>query len=207
MILSKSPYLWLSISVTCCALALGLIPTIMPDAVLAEATTTEAEQLYTTPTPVVSPVRPYFVVSLGEEAYTGATLIAEETVPLGREVFKNVEQMPLFPGKGCGAIEPYEERRECAEGGMLEYIYGNIIYPKEARDRGVEGVAVVTFIVEPYGAITNIKIARDPGAGLGEAVEQVVKKMRKDEMRWEPGLQKGKPVAVQYLLPVKFKLK
>lgn len=207
MILPKSPYLWLSISVTCCAFALGLIPTIMPDALLAEVPTSLPEPLYTTPMPVATPVRSYFVVNLVEEEYTGDVIIPVDglTTP-DRDVFKIVEQMPLFPGKGCGDIEPYKDRRKCAINGMLEYLYGNIKYPKEAKDLGVEGMAVVSFIIEPHGAITNIEIVRDPGAGLGQTAAGVVKKMRSDNLRWEPGLQKGKPVPVQYMLPVKFEL-
>jgi TonB family protein len=125
---------------------------------------------------------------------------------MGRDVFKVVEQMPLFPGSNCGDKSKYKKRKNCADRAMLEYIYDNVRYPKRARDRNISGVAVVSFIVEPHGAITNVEIVRDPGGGLGEAAAKTVRKMRKDNLRWEPGLHKGKPVAVRFNLPVKFKL-
>jgi protein TonB len=125
---------------------------------------------------------------------------------MGRDVFKVVEQMPLFPGRNCGDLSKYKKRKKCSDRAMLEYIYDNVRYPKRAKDRNISGMAVVSFIVEPHGAITNIEVVRDPGGGLGEAAAKTVRKMRKDNLRWEPGLQKGKPVAVQFNLPVKFKL-
>lgn len=201
MHLSKSPYLWLSIAVTCCALALGLIPSLMPDAVLGEDNT-----LYETPMPVAS-TAPQAIITVPEIKFNEyADGFASSDLPYGRDVYKVVKQMPLFPGKDCGDIFDYHKRAACSTRAMLKYIYANIKYPKKARERGTQGMAVVTFIVEPHGAITNIKIVRDPGDGLGKAVAKVVKKMRKDVLRWEPGLHRGKPVPVQMALPVKFKL-
>lgn len=135
---------------------------------------------------------------------------APETLPVeanGREIFKIVEQMPLFPGTDCGEIRKYHKRKACADRAMLDYIYGHVIYPKKAKDAGIEGMAVVSFVVEPNGVITNINIARDPGHGLGEAAAKAVRYMKTDNLRWEAGLQKGKPVRVQFNLPVRFKLR
>jgi TonB family protein len=126
--------------------------------------------------------------------------------PDGRKVHKVVDQMPIFPGQNCGDLTDYKKRKKCSDRAMLEYIYKNVRYPKRARDRNVSGMAVVSFVVEPHGVISDIKIVRDPGSGLGEAAAKTVRKMRKDNLRWEPGLHKGKPVAVQFNLPVKFKL-
>ncbi len=123
-----------------------------------------------------------------------------------RDVFKIVEQMPLFPGQKCGAMLDYKKRKECADRAMLNYVYSNIKYPKRARDKKITGMAVVSFIIEAHGAISTVKIVRDPGGGLGEAAAKVIRKMQQDNLRWEPGLQRGKPVAVQFNLPVKFKL-
>ncbi|MEM6769556.1 MAG: energy transducer TonB [Bacteroidota bacterium] len=115
-----------------------------------------------------------------------------------REIFKIVEQMPIFPGVDCGEIRKYPKRKACSERAMLEYIYSHIRYPKKARDRGAQGMAVVSFVVEKNGVLTNIKVARDPGFGMGEAVAKVVRYMKADNIRFEPGLQKGKPVRVQF---------
>ena len=116
------------------------------------------------------------------------------------------EQMPLFPGADCGDIEEYATRKKCSEKAMLKYIYSHVKYPPHARESGVEGMAVISFVIAKTGAIQDIRVVRDPGAGTGEAAAAVVRQMRADNIRWEPGLQAGKPVKVQFNLPVKFKL-
>lgn len=123
-----------------------------------------------------------------------------------RDVYKVVDQMPLFPGRDCGEIKKYSKRKTCADKAMLEYIYSRVKYPANAREGGVMGMAVVRFVVEKTGVVTGITIVRDPGGGLGEAAAKVVRQMKADNLRWEPGLLKGKPVRVQYHLPVKFEV-
>ena len=151
------------------------------------------------------PGSPKAAAYLDEGSYTDVETALEESIQ-GRDVYKVVEQMPLFPGKKCGDKFDFAERKACSDQAMLKYIYANIRYPKKARDRGVQGLAVVTFVVEAHGAISDIELVRDPGAGIGKAVKKMVKQMAQDNPRWEPGINRGKPVAVQFALPVKFKL-
>ncbi len=120
-------------------------------------------------------------------------------------IFKVVEKMPRFPG--CeNTSDNDRDKKKCADEKMLQYIYKNLIYPKEARKNNVEGMAVVKFIIDPTGLITDVELKRDPGAGCGEAAVTVVKQMNDLPERWTPGLQRGKPVSVQYTLPIKFRL-
>jgi periplasmic protein TonB len=120
--------------------------------------------------------------------------------PKVEEIFKVVEDMPRFPG--CEDTANKDERKKCAEQKMLEYIYKNIKYPAIARENGVEGTVVITFVVETNGSITDATIARDIGATCGQEALRVVNMMPK----WIPGKQRGNAVRVQFNLPVKFKL-
>ena len=123
----------------------------------------------------------------------------------GEEVFKVVEEMPLFPG--CNETEAYSETlRNCANKKMLEFIYNNVKYPETARKEGTEGVAVIRFVVEKDGAISGAEILRNPGDGTGEEALKVVNLMAEQAIKWIPGRQKGKAVNVQFILPIKFKL-
>ena len=107
----------------------------------------------------------------------------------------------MFPGcedQGLGK----DEMKACAEKKMLEYIYGNVKYPAIARENGVEGKAIISFVVERDGSITDAKVLRGPAAGISEEALRVVNSFPK----WIPGKQRGNAVRVAFTLPVVFKL-
>ena len=120
--------------------------------------------------------------------------------PTADGAFRVVEEMPRFPG--CESEYDKKARKKCAEQKMLAFIYDNIQYPPIARENGVEGTVVISFVVETSGRLSDIKVVRDIGAECGTEALRVVKKMPK----WVPGKQKGKKVRVLYNLPVKYKL-
>jgi periplasmic protein TonB len=101
-------------------------------------------------------------------------------------VYTVVESMPQYPG---------------GDDAMMKYLAINITYPQVAKDKGIQGTVWCTFVVEKDGSVNNVKILRGIGYGCDEEVIRVVKAMPK----WKPGEKGGKPVRVQYSLPVKFK--
>lgn len=115
------------------------------------------------------------------------------------DVYTMVEKMPMFPG--CTQLD-YLERKNCSEKLMLEFIYHNIQYPENARKNGIEGMIVISFVVDKDGSILDAKILRNLGGGCGEEALRVINSFPK----WNPGIQRGKPVMVQFNLPVRFKL-
>jgi protein TonB len=115
-----------------------------------------------------------------------------------------VEEMPMFPG--CDGLGNYEERKSCSDKKMLEFIYNNVKYPSLARENGVEGTVVISFVIEKNGTISNIKILREVGAGCSEAATSVVEKMQSLPQKWIAGKQGNEKVRVQFNLPIKFKL-
>ena len=108
--------------------------------------------------------------------------------------------MPRFAG--CENVHKKEERDQCSQQKLLEFIYSNIKYPQLAKETRIEGVVVVQFVVEKDGSITDVKVVRDIGGGCGEEAMRVVKMMPK----WIPGKQRGRPVRVLFNLPIRFQL-
>lgn len=104
---------------------------------------------------------------------------------LKHEIFQIVEELPSYAGG--------DEAR-------IQFIKNNLIYPEEAKEKGIKGTVYVTFIIEMDGSLSNIKILRGIGGGCDEEVIRIVKLMPK----WNPGKQKGTPVRVQHNMPVKF---
>ena len=120
--------------------------------------------------------------------------------PKEPEYFVVVEQMPRFAG--CEELIDAKEAKACSEKHLFGFLKENLKYPKIAREVGVQGTAVIRFIVETDGSISNAEIMRDPGAGTGAEALRVVRSMP----TWQPGEQRGRKVRVQYNLPVRFRL-
>ena len=105
-----------------------------------------------------------------------------------QEVYTFVEQNPEFPG---------------GEEALYKYLANNIKYPQKAREEGITGTVLISFVVEKDGSITGASIRRNVGGGCGDEALRVVKGMPK----WKPGMQGGRPVRAQYTLPISFTLK
>lgn len=121
------------------------------------------------------------------------------------EIFTIVEQMPRFMDAECEKLSDSKARDECAQKKMLQYIYQNVKYPALARENNIEGRAIITFVVESTGKISDVKLARELQGGLGEEAVRVVNMMAKDK-KWVAGEQRGKKVRVRFTLPIQFKL-
>jgi len=103
------------------------------------------------------------------------------------EVYMSVEKNPEFPG-GVNA--------------MMDYLRGNLKYPESAKKNKQEGRVFIGFIVEKDGSVSNVKVLRGVCEELDSEAVRVVKSMP----TWIAGRDKGKPVRVQYTLPIVFKL-
>ncbi len=123
-----------------------------------------------------------------------------------REIFKVVEEMPRFPGCEDFAGST-EEKTQCANQKLMAFIYENIRYPDVARENGIEGTVVVTFVVDVDGSISRIETLRDIGGKCGDEAMRVIKMMNDLPEKWTPGRQRGRAVPVQFTMPVKFELK
>jgi TonB family protein len=113
--------------------------------------------------------------------------VAQEKPSAEEPIFKVVENLPSYPG----GIEA-----------MTKFLIENIKYPEEARTKGIQGTVFVAYVVEKDGSVTHVKVLRGIGSGCDEEAVRVVSAMPK----WIPGTEKGKPVRVEFNLPIKFKL-
>ena len=126
-----------------------------------------------------------------------------KTADQNAEVFTVVDEMPIL--KGCETEASKEAKMACNTDKMMRTLFTSVKYPKEARDGGIEGTAVVKFVINTDGKIIDPVVLRDPGNQLGQAALNAVKEMQKTTI-FNPGKQNGKAVNVAYTLPVKFKL-
>ncbi len=127
------------------------------------------------------------VVSYGTSTDSRPWVAGDSLKETDKEEFKVVEQMPEFPG---GIQE------------MYRYLGKNIRYPADARRGNVEGKVVITFTVAANGRIRNPQVTQSLGDGTDEEALRVVLNMPS----WKPAIQNGRPVPMEYVLPIEFML-
>lgn len=125
-----------------------------------------------------------FVEPEGNAFEVGSTIHEK---PSNDDVFVVVDQDPSFPG----GMKAYNK-----------YLLKHIKYPQEAKDKGIEGNVYMTFIVETDGSLSDFKLLRNPGGGLGaEAIRVYL-----DGPNWIPGMQTNRPVRTRLTARVAFRI-
>jgi protein TonB len=104
------------------------------------------------------------------------------------EIFVIVEDMPKFRG---GDINKFRE-----------WVQKRVRYPELAAENGIQGRVFISFVVETNGNVSNVAVTRSVDALLDEAAKEAVAASPK----WEPGMQRGRPVRVRYSIPIIFQL-
>ncbi len=127
---------------------------------------------------------------------------AASAQPDSSGVWTLVEQMPLFPG--CEHFLSTDPAKyTCSEKALAAFISANLQYPDSAIRKNIEGLVVVSFVVDEKGNVGDVHLLRDIGGGCGDAAIAVVQAMPV----WEPAVHEGRKVAVRLNLPVEFGFK
>ena len=112
-----------------------------------------------------------------------------QTKQSDKKIFRVVEEMPKFKG---------------GDAKLMEFLMMNMKYPESAIKAKQQGRAIVGFVVGKDGTVSDVYIEKSTGYDvLDNEAMRVVKSMP----AWEPGKQKGKPVDVNYFVPITFRQK
>ncbi|MBB6129083.1 energy transducer TonB [Mucilaginibacter lappiensis] len=141
-------------------------------------------------------MKPYYfllaALLIVQASYAHTGLNADTTVkpPVvkqqkGNDVYTSVEVIPEYPG----GIQAFGK-----------YITNNLKYPYVARLLGINGRVVVSFVVDQDGKLINVTPLNCIGAGCEAEAVKVVQESKP----WKPGIQDGKPVRVQFSVPISF---
>lgn len=120
----------------------------------------------------------------------------------GDTILTDAEQMPYFLGCNEMETEP-EAKKQCSERELVRFISRYLVYPEQAKENGVQGTVLVSFVVDENGMVQSPAILSDIGEGCGEAALDVLREMP----RWEPAQHHGHAVAVRLNMPVQFYLR
>jgi beta-lactamase regulating signal transducer with metallopeptidase domain len=103
-----------------------------------------------------------------------------------------------------------EEKSEVKQpefpGGITEFyklVGMNFQIPAEADKNKIEGNLLIKFMVEKDGSLSEFKIEKDLGYGMGDEAIRVINLSPK----WIPGSENGKAVRVEYSMPITIQTK
>ncbi|MCB0402309.1 MAG: energy transducer TonB [Flavobacteriales bacterium] len=117
----------------------------------------------------------------------GAMLQAQETAV--------TQKMPHFPG-GDDAFYSYLDKNV-----TVPHDFDKEAYKAEHHNQFVP--VSVGFTIDVDGTVTNVKVIEGQDAMLDKRAKEIVEKMPK----WEPGKSaEGKPIKVDFAIPIRFNL-
>jgi periplasmic protein TonB len=116
----------------------------------------------------------------------GSELLSSDVGSGEGDAYFLVEVMPSFKGGGLDKFR--------------EWIIKRTNYPQEAVDKKIKGTVFLSFVVEKDGAVSNVNIVK----GVNPLLDNEAMKVISESPKWTPGLQRGLPVRVRYLIPVNF---
>lgn len=102
-------------------------------------------------------------------------------------VYTVVKQMPMFQG---GDLNTFRN-----------WVQGELHHPTNADGKQITGRVICNFIVEKDGSVGDVGVLQSPDSLLTLETVRVVRSSPK----WEPGIQKDRPVRVCLTIPVEFR--
>ncbi len=84
----------------------------------------------------------------------------------------------------------------------MRHVSKRFQYPKIAKEYGIQGKVFVSFVVDKTGNITNVQVVRGVDKNLDKEAIRLITSLPK----MQPAVQKGKPVSINYTIPINFLL-
>lgn len=94
----------------------------------------------------------------------------------------------------------YLDQPPIYKGDLISFIKKNIKYPQNKMDSSIEGKVFVSCWVDTNGVTIQHKIIRGLNKDLDSEAIRVVRLIKFNK----PAMQNGKPIKVEYIIPVEF---
>lgn len=138
----------------------------------------------------------------------GEIVRVKYTVPVQFRLMKK-QQEEVIPdrvhkGEKVYTVVDHMPRYQNGDPALLKFFADNLQYPAHAKEQGIEGRVIVSFIVEKEGAVADAQVVRSVDPELDKEALRVVNLTTE---KWTPGREKDQPVHTRYVVPVSFDLK
>jgi TonB family protein len=119
------------------------------------------------------------------------------------DLVSNMKEVPdIMPHMAGCTNADLAAQKTCSDTRLLNAIYSNINYPMRARNEGIEGTALFSFVVDKDGNMGKVTTLRGISADIEKECLKTIKKIP----AWEAGQNNGAYIDVRFNLPVKFRL-
>ena len=108
-----------------------------------------------------------------------------DVAPNNGQPFISVEKMPEYPG---------------GEKALLSFIRDHLRYPAYESELGIHGKAVIGFVIDENGKVTDVSVVKGVSKGLDRESVRVIKMLQD----FTPGMQSGRTVKVRFIIPIDF---
>lgn len=109
----------------------------------------------------------------------------------GNIVFNRAEVDPTFVG---------------GDDAMMKYLKDNIVFPKDAEEKGLEGTVFVDFVIAANGSVREVTVTDAVGEDVDQSFRNEAVRVVTAMPKWTAGRQNGKAVDVNFSLPITFQL-
>ena len=109
----------------------------------------------------------------------------------GNVVFNKTEVDPTFVG---------------GDKALMKYLNDNVVFPKEAEEKGLEGTVYVDFVITANGSVREVTVTDAVGENVDQSFRDEAVRVVTSMPKWTAGRQNGKPVDVNFSLPITFRL-
>lgn len=132
-------------------------------------------------------IRRYSLFAILFLVFSTSKISAQTETDSLEDIVTFAEQMPEFKG---------------GEEAMHKYLSETLIVPKDSKGNFITGKVILVFVVTKSGKIVRIQnLSKNADPLLVEEAIRGIEKMPD----WRSGKQNGKPVNVNYVLPIVFK--
>lgn len=113
----------------------------------------------------------------------------------------NVGQLPMFPE--CAGLSRTAQKA-CFDEQLMKAVLRNLNYPEDDLEKGKQGTALIEFVIDEKGNITNVKALDNKRAtsNMQIAAEKAVKKLPK----LIPAKMGNENVRIKYAIPISFRI-
>lgn len=107
----------------------------------------------------------------------------------------------VYPG--CEQLESEDEKRQCFQIKINNFIHEKIRYPQEAVESEIQGKVYVEFIINTNGDVKDIKVVRSVHQTLDDEAVRIISQLPK----FIPATYNGQATNTYFRIPVNFELR